>query len=152
MKDSFEIKPIGFVKKKDNKVWLEIKEDYKEGLLCLDEFSHVITIWWISGKDNKVDRAILQGNPQIKDGDKKLGVETPICGVFATRAPMRPNPLGLTIVKILEIIDNKIYIDRHDAFDNTPVIDLKPYIPKSDSIVNVKIPDFFAMLREKRIE
>ncbi|MHA1171540.1 MAG: TrmO family methyltransferase domain-containing protein, partial [Candidatus Heimdallarchaeota archaeon] len=78
--------------------------------------------------------------------------EPPISGIFATRAPVRPNPIGLTTVKLLKIEGNKIYIDRTDAFDNTPIIDIKPYLPNSDCILNTTLPDYFEPLSEKRIE
>ena len=78
--------------------------------------------------------------------------EPPLSGVFATRAPVRPNPIGMTIVKLLEVEGNKVFIDRTDAFDNTPIIDIKPYIPKSDCILNTTLPDYFEPLMEKRIE
>ena len=152
MKDNFDIWPIGFIRKDDDKVWLEIKNEYLAGLLRLDEFSHVITIWWISKMNIKLYRTRLQFHPRVKTAEEKTKIQTPLCGVFATRSPSRPNPIGLTTVKIIEIIDNKIYVDRHDAFDGTPILDLKPYLPKSDCILNVEIPDFFDLLQEKRLE
>ena len=81
-----------------------------------------------------------------------VGGEAPLSGVFGIRSPVRPNPIGLTIVKLLRIEGRKLFIDRTDAFDNTPIIDIKPYIPNSDCIMNVRIPDHFAPLREKRME
>jgi len=143
---SITITPIGFVQKEDEKTWIEIKEEFKSALLNLDKFSHLITLWWIDQRDTENDRKTLQVYPRVKTE----GVETPLCGVFATRSPMRPNPIGLTIVKILEIVDNKIYIDRTDSFQDTPIIDLKPYLPNSDCIENVVLPDFFGPLRKKR--
>lgn len=143
---NISITSIGFVKKNEDKTWIEVKEEFKSALLNLDKFSHLITIWWISQRDTEADRKRLQVYPKIKTEE----VETPLCGVFATRSPTRPNPIGLTIVRILEIIDNKIYIDRTDSFPETPIIDLKPYIPNSDCIENVVLPDFFGPLRKKR--
>ena len=143
---SIEISPIGFIRKDDEKTWIEVKEEYKPALLNLDKFSHLITLWWIDQRDTEVNRKVLQVIPKIKTDE----VETPLCGVFATRSPSRPNPIGLTIVRILEIIENEIYIDRTDSFPDTPIIDLKPYIPNSDCIENVTLPDFFGPLRKKR--
>lgn len=148
MIDYFEIVPVGFVRKDKEETWLEILEKYKDALLYLDRFSHIITLWWISEKDNKNDRSILQAKAMIRNATR----EPPISGIFATRAPVRPNPIGLTIVKLLKIEGNKIYIDQTDAFDNTPIIDIKPYIPKSDCILNTTLPDYFEPLTEKRIE
>ncbi len=148
MIDYFEIVPVGFVRKNEEKTWIEILEKYKDAILYLDRFSHIITLWWISGKDNENDRSILQAKAMIRNATR----EPPKSGVFATRAPVRPNPIGLTTVKLLKIEGNKIYIDRTDAFDNTPIIDIKPYIPKSDCILNTTLPDYFEPLSEKRIE
>ncbi|MCF2143441.1 MAG: tRNA (N6-threonylcarbamoyladenosine(37)-N6)-methyltransferase TrmO [Candidatus Heimdallarchaeota archaeon] len=150
MEDCFEIVPIGLVKKTETATWLEVFEKYQKGLLRLEEFSHVITLWWISGRDSKKDRQKLRVRPRVKLGPKQHKVDTPLCGVFATRAPIRPNPIGLTIAKISHIEKNRVFIDRHDAFNDTPLIDLKPYIPKSDSIENVRLPAFFRGLAEKR--
>jgi tRNA-Thr(GGU) m(6)t(6)A37 methyltransferase TsaA len=141
-----EINPIGFIRKNDEKTWIEVKEEYKPALLNLDKFSHLITLWWIDQRDTEVNRKTLQVYPKVKIEN----VDTPLCGVFATRSPTRPNPIGLTIVRILEIIDNKIFIDRTDSFPDTPIIDLKPYIPNSDCIEKVTLPDFFGPLRKKR--
>ena len=152
MKDKFEIKPIGYVKKKDKETWIEILDEFTDGLLRLDEFSHIITLWWITGRDTIEDRSRLRVNPKVKAAEGVEVKDTPLCGVFAARSPGRPNPIGLTTVKLLKIEENRIYIDRTDAFEDTPIIDIKPYVPRSDSIINVKVPDFFSALKEKRIE
>lgn len=151
MKDNFEIIPIGVVKKDQEDTWIEIFNEFKEGLLRLDEFSHLIILWWITGCDTKEDRSRLQNHPKVK-ATEGIVVDSPLCGVFATRAPGRPNPIGMTIVRVIKIDNNKIYIDRTDAFEDTPIIDIKPYIPKSDCIINVTLPDFFSALMEKRME
>ena len=156
MNNEMILQSIGYVKKREQDsesvTWLEIKEEFLPGLLRLESFSHLIVIWWISGRDTKEDRTRYQYHPRVKLDDPNIKVETPLCGVFATRSPGRPNPIGLTTVKILKIEGNKIFIDRHDAFNDTPIIVLKPYIPKSDCILNVKLPDFFSGLSEKRLE
>jgi len=149
LKDNYEIRPIGVVRKEEESTWLELYEEYEPALLNLELFSHIITLWWITGRDTEEDRNNLQTTPRIKLGDRKQG---PLCGVFCTRSPARPNPIGLTTVKILKIEGRKIFIDRTDAFDNTPIIDIKPYLPRSDYILNVTLPDFFESLREKRKE
>jgi tRNA-Thr(GGU) m(6)t(6)A37 methyltransferase TsaA len=148
VKDCYEIVPVGYFRKDEKNTWIEILDEYKSGMLLMEEFSHLITLWWITGRDNKDDRSILQVNPKVLDGNQ----ETPLSGVFVTRSPVRPNPVGLTIVKIIKIKDNRIFIDRTDAFDKTPIIDIKPYIPRSDCILNVKLPDHFKSLLEKRDE
>ena len=147
---------IGYIKKQEEGeqtiTWMEIKDEFLPGMLRLDEVSHVIVLWWISGRDTIEDRNRLQVHPRVKLADSNAKIDTPLTGVFVTRSPGRPNPIGLTTVKILKIEGNKIYIDRHDAFHDTPILDLKPYIPKSDCILNVKLPEFFSSLMEKRVE
>jgi tRNA-Thr(GGU) m(6)t(6)A37 methyltransferase TsaA len=66
--------------------------------------------------------------------------DKPLTGVFATRSPQRPNPIAVFMCTLNKIKENKIIIEKIDAFDNTPVIDIKPYIPNSDSIPNARIP------------
>jgi tRNA (Thr-GGU) A37 N-methylase len=59
-------------------------------------------------------------------------------GIFATRAPVRPNPIGMSIVKLKKIEHNLIYFDGADMLDNTPLLDIKPYFPKYDNQRKVK--------------
>jgi len=147
--DKFELISIGTIHNKTDKIWLEIFDEFIPAMLNLEHFSHIITLWWISGMDTKENRKNLQGHPRVK---LDVNIQTPLSGIFTTRSPRRPNPIGLTIVKILKIEGNKIYIAHHDAFDYTPLIDIKPYIPNSDSIQNVKLPEWFESLKEKREE
>ncbi|HUU79278.1 MAG TPA: tRNA (N6-threonylcarbamoyladenosine(37)-N6)-methyltransferase TrmO [candidate division Zixibacteria bacterium] len=146
MLKEFLLNSIGFIRKNEGKIWLEIEEKFEKGLLRLDDFSHVIVLWWIEGRDNKEDRAMLQVYPKV-DGTRE---NVPLVGVFACRSPGRPNPIGLTISKIISRKDNRLYIDRTDAFDNTPILDLKPYIPKSECILSAKVPDFMSSLQKPR--
>jgi tRNA-Thr(GGU) m(6)t(6)A37 methyltransferase TsaA len=148
MTKSFTVRPIGYVKKTEEVTWLELDAKFIDGLLQLDAFSHVIVLWWIEGRDTPEDRQRLQAHPCVKGRIKN----TPLSGVFAIRSPFRPNPIGLTIVKIIKISENKIIIDYIDAFDETPILDLKPYIPNSDTIQNVKVAEFMEPLKEPRKE
>jgi len=69
--------------------------------------------------------------------------ENPLTGVFATRAPVRPNLIATTLCKIQGIDEGVIRIDRIDAFDGTPILDLKPYIPAADRAESeVRVPDW----------
>jgi tRNA-Thr(GGU) m(6)t(6)A37 methyltransferase TsaA len=63
-------------------------------------------------------------------------------GLFATRTPHRPNPIGLSVVRIDKILDNKIFITGLDLVDGTPVLDIKPYIPSYDSIKDAIVPNW----------
>ena len=70
-----------------------------------------------------------KGNPQ-----------NPLTGVFATRSPRRPNLIALTLCKVLAVKDNVVEIDKTDAFDGTPVLDIKPFLPGYDSVEDAKVP------------
>ena len=133
---AFRIIPVGVVKKTDTTVSIEIYDDYTDGLLGLDGFSHISVFYWFDQNDTAKKRRVLQVHPR-KDP------RNPLTGVFATHSPQRPNLIGLTVCKILSIHDGSIEIEDIDAFDGTPVIDLKCYIPGSvDEEDDVRLPDW----------
>ena len=135
MMEAFHISPVGMVKKTDTAVRIEIFDDYTDALLGLDGFSHIVVLFWFDQNDTAEKRRVLQVHPR-KD------TSNPLTGVFATHSPQRPNLIGLTVCKILSIHGGSIEIEDIDAFDGTPVIDLKCYIPTSDSEKNVRLPDW----------
>ena len=137
MKDKkFYIHPIGVIKK-ERDILIEIYPEYIDALLRLEHYSHIIVLYWFHKNDDPEKRNILQVHP-------KRHKKAPLSGVFATCSPVRPNLIGLTICKILSIDSNVIKIADIDAFDNTPVIDIKPYIPKKHLLPEpeVKIPEW----------
>jgi len=129
----YMLRPIGKVSKVDGKSLLILNKDVESGLLGLDDFSHVLVFWWFDKNDTPQKRRILQVHPR---GDR----ENPLTGVFACRSPVRPNLLALTTCKIISIKDNIVEIEDIDAFDGTPVLDLKGYIPALDSVKDAKAP------------
>ena len=131
----YKIEPIGHVVKNAGKVKIEILSQYKDALLGLSEFSHVLVFYWFNQNDSPGKRAILRVHPR---GNKDI----PITGVFATRSPVRPNLIGLTVCKIKSIDDCIITVDDIDAFDGTPIIDLKPYRPSVDCVPDASVPDW----------
>ena len=92
-------------------------------------------------RDNPQDRSnLLATPPRLAEH-----VET---GVFSCRSPARPNPIGLTKVRLLKVNNNKLFIDRIDAIDGTPVLDIKPYLPgDSTPIDEIKLPEWFEHLK-----
>jgi len=132
----FYIVPIGIIKKGKETI-IEIYPEYKDALLRLSQFSHIIVLYWFHKNDELEKRKILQVHPRRHKG-------APLSGVFATCSPVRPNLIGLTICKIITINDNIIKIDNIDAFDNSPVIDIKPYIPRNHllPISEIKVPEW----------
>ena len=133
-KNFFRVYPIGSVQKSAGKTYIELDKSYEEGLLGLDGFSHVQVLWWFSENDVPQKRAILRVHPR---GDAK----NPLTGVFATRAPVRPNLIALTTCKILSVEGRCVFVEDIDAFDGTPIIDLKPYIPP-DQVIQPRVPDW----------
>ena len=144
---SYIIKPIGSVKKEDDQTYLEIKEEYWEASTHLELFSHIIVLWWIDGMDTPENRQIILANPPKNKGPVPSGV-------FSCRSPARPNPIGHTIVNILLIVNEsrRIYIDHMDANENSPIIDIKPYLPSSDKVDNALVAPWFENLDRRYSE
>jgi tRNA-Thr(GGU) m(6)t(6)A37 methyltransferase TsaA len=105
---------------------IEVFPEFEEGLKNLEGFSHIILVCHFHlAKDYK-----LEVIPFL-DNQKR--------GVFATRAPSRPNPIGISVVRLKRIENNILYIQDVDIIDGTPLLDIKPYVPEFDSDVNVQI-------------
>lgn len=130
---SFTVYPIGHVDQIDGRTVIVVQKKYQDGLLGLDQWSHVQVIWWFDRNDTPQQRAILQVHPR---GDK----QNPLTGVFACRAPVRPNLIALTLCKIVSVRDNIVEVEKIDAQPGTPVLDLKPYAPGQDSAPKAKVP------------
>ncbi len=111
----------------DAKGTIEIFPEYKSGLKELSGFSHIYCLYFFDMVKLPVP---LQSKPFL-DNELK--------GVFAIRTPFRPNPIGLSILQILEIKEHKIQVNNVDILDKTPILDLKPYVPYFDNIETEKI-------------
>jgi tRNA-Thr(GGU) m(6)t(6)A37 methyltransferase TsaA len=129
----FKMRPLGYVKKSGDRTLIVLDKKYQEGLLGLEQWSHVQVIWWFDKNDTPQQRAILQVHPR---GDQN----NPVTGVFACRAPVRPNLIGLSLCKVLAVKDNIVEVEKIDAFEGTPVLDIKPFAPGQDSAPGVKVP------------
>jgi tRNA-Thr(GGU) m(6)t(6)A37 methyltransferase TsaA len=140
---AFSVHPIGHVKKSDNHTLIVLNEKYEAALLGLDGFSHIYMFWWFDKNDTPQKRAILQVHPM---GNR----DNPLTGVFATRSPVRPNLIALTLCKVVAVRGNMIEIENTDAFDGTPVLDIKPFIPGYDSTPDAKLPDWLVKARKER--
>ena len=97
----------------------QILPEYREGLKDLEGFSHVILLYHL----HRVERVDLTVKPFLDQMPH---------GVFATRAPTRPNPIGLSIVQLTEIREGVLFLDNVDILDGTPLLDIKPYVPAFD--------------------
>jgi len=133
MPGSFQVFPVGVIRKTEYATWIEIFEPYCDALLGLEGFSHIQVLFWFHENDTADRRKTLKVHPRK---DKKI----PLTGVFATHSPLRPNLIGLTLCKIKSIRDRRIEIEGIDAFDETPVIDVKCYIPHPVAESDVRLP------------
>ena len=118
--------PIQGVFKPEGGGTIEVYEKYAEGLTDVEGFSHLLIIYYF----HKSKGYSLLGKPYLED---KLH------GIFAIRSPHRPNHLGVSVVKLIERKGNLLKIGEIDVFDKTPLLDIKPYVPKFDERKDVKI-------------
>ena len=130
---AFLLQPIGQVKKQGERTFLEIKPEFLPALEGLEDFSHLWVLYWFHDNDRPEAWATLQVHPRRDPNN-------PLTGVFACRAPERPNLIGLTACQILQIKDNVVEVAGLDARDGSPIVDLKPYIPKGDAIPEATTP------------
>lgn len=118
--DTFLLRPIGEVKKAAGKTFIEVYEQYREGLQGLDEFSHVTVVYWLHKNDNPEGRGKLL--------TKWVSNGKPV-GVFATHSPARPNLIAISECRLLSVEQGRVYVEEIDAFEGTPVLDLKCFVP-----------------------
>jgi tRNA-Thr(GGU) m(6)t(6)A37 methyltransferase TsaA len=140
---SFSVQPIGQVRKSEDRTQIVLEEEYQPGLLGLEGFSHIHVFWWFDQNDTPEKRRTLQVHPM---GDR----ENPLTGVFATRSPLRPNLVALTLCKVTSVEERVVEVESIDAFDGTPVLDIKPFIPGHDSASDATIPDWLKRASERR--
>ena len=136
----FKLKPIGIIhtpyksmvearyqgKIAKDVCLIEVYKEYEDGLKDVEDCSHLILLYWL----HKARRDTLLAQPPHNHK---------IHGVFATRSPHRPNPIGFCIVELLERKKNILKVKGLDAIDGTPLLDIKPYSPKFDYVPNAKV-------------
>jgi tRNA-Thr(GGU) m(6)t(6)A37 methyltransferase TsaA len=139
-KPIFSIFPIGYIKRTEDGIRIELKEKFIPGLKELEHFSHIHIIWWMHKTDTEEYRSSVR-YLQIKGIYTE---DTPTMGIFATRGPIRPNPIAISIAKILEVDHEKgiVTLQNLDAVDNTPVLDLKPYERYRDRVKDAVLPNY----------
>lgn len=134
----YQIYPIGTIRRSGDGAHLEILELFRPALRQLDHFSHVIVYWWADQHDNKESRSRMQCRPPYA-GDR-------LTGVFACRAEYRPNPIAMTTCKLLEVDEQMgvVRVADIDAYDGTPILDLKAYFPVCDRVKEARLPEWLA--------
>lgn len=133
-----ELKFIGTVEVAgENEARVQIFPEFRDALEGIDGFSHIIIFYWIHLRDNKKARSILQVVPRGRTNGVKVGV-------FACRSPSRPNPIGLCVVELMKIEDCTLTVKWLDAFKDSPIIDIKPYISRRDAVSNAYTPGWLS--------
>jgi len=144
-----KLKPIGYVRRmsrgedvRDRSLVSKIvlRKGLLKALDGLEDFSHVFVLFYmhqVSGRESRV----LKVHPRGR-------VDLPLVGVFATRTAFRPNPIGLTVVEFLRLEENVLVVRGLDAFDGTPVLDVKPYNSR-DMVLEAKVPEWHRKLHHE---
>lgn len=140
MVDTLPIRPIGIIHtpyrecddipiqgrfKPEVEGWLEVDEEYAEGLADLGGFTYAILLYYF----HRSDKANVTGRPFLEDTAR---------GIFAIRSPHRPNHIGLSVVRIENISGKRVYFTNVDVLDGTPLLDIKPYITHFDCFSNAE--------------
>jgi tRNA-Thr(GGU) m(6)t(6)A37 methyltransferase TsaA len=147
---SLTLRPIGHVENGvqagERVIWEEIDsrvviaDEWAEGLEGLGDFSHITIVFWLDRPgDSEIPRRV---HPQGKQ-------HLPLVGLFATRTPRRPSPIGLTVVNLLSIEGNVLHVRGLDAYDGTPVLDIKPYLVRGDLKRDASMPSWLLRLWEE---
>jgi tRNA-Thr(GGU) m(6)t(6)A37 methyltransferase TsaA len=114
--------PNQSVEESEGEFKIILNKSFTEGLFRLDTFKYIYVIYYLDRVIKKNEMLVTP--PMMHSGE---------VGLFSSRSPNRPNPIGISVVRIKEIFNNIIYISGIDAFDRTPVLDIKPYFDELDS-------------------
>ena len=136
MKTKINIQPIGSIQSQNELFCIKLDARYAPALTNIEGFSHLQVIWWGNLFDTPDHRAVLVGNKPYKTGPDKLGI-------FATRSPVRPNPILIDTIFVQQV-DAKnglIYTPYIEAEPGTPVLDIKPY-HKCERVRDCAVPDW----------
>ncbi|MBT8227107.1 MAG: tRNA (N6-threonylcarbamoyladenosine(37)-N6)-methyltransferase TrmO [Dactylosporangium sp.] len=134
---AIHLTPIGHVTRESG-IELRLDEPYRAGLSGLGDFGHVVVVWWAGRYDVPEARQVLTVPLPYADNRE--------VGVFACRAPVRPN-LVMTTVCAIERVDQTrgvVEVGDIDAFDGTPLLDLKPYHGVTDRVRRLRVPEYVA--------
>lgn len=134
-KNTFTLEAIGTVRIENQHYFIDLNPKYIPALEGVEGFSHMNILWWCHNFDEESYRTIVDMDKPYKAAPDKLGV-------FATRSPIRPNPIALTACQVINIDHHKgsIQLAYIDADNGTPVLDMKPYQPSVDRIKDVSVP------------
>lgn len=138
--DEVSFKPIGIIRSlfkrpegtpiqpvsSSGKGEVVVYPEYQKGLKDLEGFSHLILIYYF----HLACKVQLLVKPYMDEN---------LHGVFATRAPARPNPIGISVVRLLKVENNVLHVENLDVVDGTPLLDIKPYVPDFDCVNETEV-------------
>ena len=135
--ETYEVQKIGRFRVKEAGACIELEPEYAAALSGLEGFSHLQVLWWFSKCDDEKSRSARQEVSPYKQGPGTLGT-------FATRSPMRPNPIALSCVQLVHIDAEKVvvWVAYTDAEDGSPVLDIKPYTASLDRVETPATPSW----------
>ena len=135
----FQVEHIGSIGEDGRGFFVAVLPPYREALTGLEDFGYLQLLWWFDRCDNPQDRSRLMEDKPYKKGPEKLGV-------FATRSPSRPNPIGVSVcyATAVDKAQGLIRLAYIDAFPGTPVLDIKPYTPSLDRVDEPPVPKWCA--------
>jgi tRNA-Thr(GGU) m(6)t(6)A37 methyltransferase TsaA len=146
------LKLIGFVrtenvgdevKDKSRTSQIVLHNELAEALDGIGDFSHLFVLFWLHKIPNE-QRKTLKVHPR---GRRDL----PLLGIFATRTKLRPNPVGLTLVELVKVEGNVLTVRGLDAFDGTPVLDIKPF-DSWDTAKDARVPRWWTKLKKEKTQ
>ena len=139
------IRPLGLAKNKVHKPtlpgWKDVVTEivigkrYAKGLDGIEDYSHVIIVYWM----DREAECHLKHHPQGRE-------DIPYVGIFACRCPQRPNKIAISTVELVGRKGNSITVKGLDIVNGTPILDIKPYTPQYDEVKNAKVPDWVSKL------
>jgi tRNA-Thr(GGU) m(6)t(6)A37 methyltransferase TsaA len=136
MSTKVEVRFVGSVARvAEQEAVVQIFPEFCAGLKEIASFSHVIILYWMHLRDDERDRQTLVVFPR----KHASSIET---GVFACRSPSRPNPIGLCVVELVRVEECVLTVKGLDAVEGSPIIDIKPYLPRADCVPEARVPEW----------
>lgn len=135
MVTKFKVVSVGVVESVNELSRIRVFSEFCDGIYRLKDFSHVIILYWFHKRDNKDERHVLRVVPKRHQARQEVGV-------FASRSPSRPNPIGLCVVKLVKVEGCVLTVGGLDALEGSPIIDIKPYLPRADFVPDVRVPEW----------
>lgn len=134
---TYHVNSIGTICNNERGTFIKLDTQFILAMKALEGFRHINVLWWFSDFDQKEFRSVLKAKQPYKHAPETMGI-------FATRSPIRPNPIALTTVEVIQINEQKgiIQIAYIDANDNSPLLDLKPYTPSLDRVETPVVPEW----------